>query len=261
GGQGGAALPPVIRRARDCGMCFQNSECMLYHRAAEGGDEESSGLEKGLFDTKVRVGHLSERQLAFFSRWDRTIDLEAKIGEQVRRTMWQESGPDRESRTGKCMSDLVWLGEREEEKNPGSTAGAVPATTATVAGKSATVVGKSATAAATKKSRELAGNGKRFTHVFCRRWAVPEGLLSAAKGGGGGGGGGAGVARARGGSAIVLSGEGKGRPEASERAARGKSEMEADRGGREERPKGAKALSDLSLSVGDMVCVSAQGGT
>lgn len=53
GGQGGAALPPVIRRARDCGMCFQNSECMLYHRAAEGGDEESSGLEKGLFDKKV----------------------------------------------------------------------------------------------------------------------------------------------------------------------------------------------------------------
>ncbi|CAN0350486.1 unnamed protein product, partial [Scytosiphon promiscuus] len=79
-GQGGAALPPVIRRPRDCGMCFQNSECMLYHRAAEGGDEESSGLEKGVFDSKV--GHLSEAHLAFFSRWDRTIDLEAKIGEQ-----------------------------------------------------------------------------------------------------------------------------------------------------------------------------------
>lgn len=34
-------------------MCFQNSECMLYHRAAEGGDEESSGLERGVFDGKV----------------------------------------------------------------------------------------------------------------------------------------------------------------------------------------------------------------
>ena len=52
-GQGGAALPPVIRQARECGMCFQNSECMLYHRAAEGGDEESSGLERGIFDGKV----------------------------------------------------------------------------------------------------------------------------------------------------------------------------------------------------------------
>ena len=55
GEQGGAALPPVIRRARDCGMCFQNSECMLYHRAVEGGDEESSGLEPGVFDSKVRL--------------------------------------------------------------------------------------------------------------------------------------------------------------------------------------------------------------
>ncbi len=52
-GQGGAALPPVIRRARECGMCFQNAECMLYHRAAEGGDDESSGLERGVFDSKV----------------------------------------------------------------------------------------------------------------------------------------------------------------------------------------------------------------
>lgn len=31
-----------------------------------------------------QVGHLTERQLAFFSRWDRTIDLEAKVGEQVK---------------------------------------------------------------------------------------------------------------------------------------------------------------------------------
>lgn len=54
GEHGGAALPPVIRRARDCGICFQNSECMLYHRAVEGGDEESSGLERGAFYSMVR---------------------------------------------------------------------------------------------------------------------------------------------------------------------------------------------------------------
>lgn len=178
---------------------------------------------------------------------------------QVRRTMWQESGPDRESRTGKCMSDLVWLGEREEEKSPGSASGAAATATTTVAGKPAT--------AAAKKPLQLAGNGKRFTHVFCRRWAVPEGLLGAAKGGGGGSGvGGVRVARGRGESAIVVAAaSGKGAPEASKRAARGKgAEGGADGGGQgdglDARPKGAKALSDLSLSVGDMVCISAQGG-
>lgn len=61
---GGAALPPVIRRPRECGMCFQNSECMLYHRAAEGGDEESSGLDQGVFDKKV-CGILSGRAYDF----------------------------------------------------------------------------------------------------------------------------------------------------------------------------------------------------
>ncbi|CAM9497113.1 unnamed protein product, partial [Sphacelaria rigidula] len=92
-------------------MCFQNAECMLYHRAAEGGDEESSGLDQGVFDKKV--GHLSEVHLAFFAHWNRAIDLEGKNGEQVRSSMWQESGHDRESRTSKCMSGLVWLGETE----------------------------------------------------------------------------------------------------------------------------------------------------
>lgn len=52
-GGGGAVLPPVIRRPRECGLCFQNSECMLYHRASEGGDDESSGLDRGVFDKKV----------------------------------------------------------------------------------------------------------------------------------------------------------------------------------------------------------------
>lgn len=33
-----------------------------------------------------QVGHLSDAHLAFFARWDRTIDLEAKIGEQVNDT-------------------------------------------------------------------------------------------------------------------------------------------------------------------------------
>ena len=134
------------------------------------------------------------------------------------------------------MSDLVWLGEREvEDNNPPSPPGDVTVSTA----------GKSATAAA-KKSRQLAGSRKRFTHVFCRRWALPEGLLSAAKGGGGGG-----DARARTPATVAAASV------APERAAGERKENDGDC---DERPKGAKALFDLSLSVGDMVCVSAQGG-
>ncbi|CAN0100817.1 unnamed protein product, partial [Ectocarpus sp. 12 AP-2014] len=228
GGGGGATLPPVIRRPRECGICFQNSECMLYHRAAEGGDADSSGLEPGVFDSKV--GHLSEAHLAFFSRWDRTIDLEAKIGEQarhhptVRRTMWQESGPDRESRTQKCMSGLVWLGERERDEGFGFEA----------AGEAAAV------AAAAVGGASNAGS-KRFTHVFSREWAVPEGIAAATGGGVSAGGGGvpaSGAAAAAAAATAAPPGQDNGGGNSGTPAACS------------ERPRWAKPLKDLSLSVG-----------
>ena len=65
---------------------------------------------------------------------------------------------------------------------------------------------------------------------------------------------------------VVEAASGKGAPEAPERAARAKEEEEEEEeaggggGGHNARREGAKALSDLSLSVGDMVCISAQGG-
>lgn len=114
--------------------------------------------------------------------------------------MWQESGPERESRTSKCMSDLVWLGE--EEHGEGATAAAAAA---------------AAVGGATNEG------GKRFTHVFAREWAVPEELLPRN-------------------SVNTAGAAGAGKPAPAAR------------------PKGMKPLTDLSLSVGDMVCVSAQGG-
>eukprot|EP00903_Cladosiphon_okamuranus_P020313 g18638.t1 len=238
-GQGGAALPPVIRQTRECGMCFQNSECMLYHRAAEGGDEESSGLERGVFDSKV--GHLSEAHLAFFSHWDRTIDLEAKIGEQVRRTMWQESGPEREARTNKCMSDLVWLGEQDNGEDFGPTTRNAAADDA-----SAAAVGGASNA-----------GSKRFTHIFSREWAAPEQLLLPnAK---------AVTAGAAGSQPVTLTVAAHPRSVSTLSAlgARGNGAGGADGSSRcntPGRPKGVKPLTELSLSVGDMVCISAQGG-
>ncbi|CAM9911505.1 unnamed protein product [Pylaiella littoralis] len=306
-GGGGAALPPVIRRARECGMCFQNSECMLYHRAGEGGDAESSGLEGGVFDSKV--GHLSQEHLDFFARWDRTIDLEAKVGEQVRRTMWQESGPERESRTSKCMSGLVWLGERENGKNEGGPVSASPASAggaatgpraAAAAGGAAVgaaggaggaaggvaggaetgaragaVTSTAAPAAAGAAVPAVGGaatnvGGKRFTHVFSREWTVPDEILLrnnvAAAATRGGGGGGSGATAACPGPTVLTLEVAPTAAAAASAAASVAAGTDSRRGStstsdapESRRPKWAKPLTDLSLSVGDMVCVSAQG--
>lgn len=152
---------------------------------------------------------------------------------QVRRTMWQESGPERESRTNKCMSDLVWLGE--EDRGEGSTSRPAATTAAAVA---AAVRG--ATNAGTK----------RFTHVFSREWAVPEEMLSPPPNA----------------NTVVAGATGSRAVTAAAAATTGSvstlstTAAEGNDAGATARPKGVKPLTDMSLSVGDMVCISAQGG-
>lgn len=169
--------------------------------------------------------------------------------------MWQESGPDRESRTSKCISGLVWLGEEERSENSDSAAAA-----AAVGGASNS-------------------GSKRFTHVFSREWAIPEDLKArlgapattsnAATNIAGNVGGS--VAVAGGGATatgnlapkITVSGAAAASVQKlpTGTAERGGSKSGSDsNGGAAARPKWAKPLTDLSISVGDMVCVSAQGG-
>lgn len=152
--------------------------------------------------------------------------------------MWQESGPERESRTNKCMADLVWLGEQDHGEDFGSTSRpAAPA------------VGGATNA-----------GSKRFTHVFAREWAVPEQLLPPHKAD-------AVAAGAAGNQAVTAASAAVNSTGSvttlSITAAGGNGAGDADGSGRSDtpaRPKGVKPLKDLSLSVGDMVCISAQGG-
>ena len=161
--------------------------------------------------------------------------------------MWQESGPERESRTNKCMSDLVWLGEEDHGEDFGSTSRAAAATAATAAAAAAAAVGGASNA-----------GSKRFTHVFAREWAVPEQLLppnaNAVTAGAAGNRALAAAAAATSttGSVINLSIPGAGGNGGGDANSSSCSHTPA-------RPKGVKPLTDLSLSVGDMVCISAQG--
>lgn len=146
--------------------------------------------------------------------------------------MWQESGPVRESRTNKCMSDLVWLGEHDNGEDFGSTTRNAAASAAAVGGAS------------------NAGS-KRFTHIFSREWAAPEQLLPPnAKN----------VTEGATGSPPVTLAAATGNPTGSVSTLPTPTAGENGAGDTPTRPKGVKPLTDLSLSVGDMVCISAQGG-
>lgn len=152
--------------------------------------------------------------------------------------MWQESGPERESRSNKCMSDLVWLGEQD---NRGEDFGSTSRPAAAAAAAVAPAVGGAT------------NNGsKRFTHVFSREWAVPEEMLPSPPRTPG-----TLTAGATGNRVVVLTpatgGTDTGAGDADARSCSGASSRARAK------PKGVKPLTDLSLSVGDMVCISAQG--
>lgn len=194
--------------------------------------------------------------------------------------MWQQSSPERETRTNKCMSGLVWLGER----NGDQTASLLP--------------GSSAASATTddqkRQQRQRAGTGKRFLHVFSREWAIPEALLSTCsstseqearrekKNRSGLSGRarltspGRSAARYAELASLTCAG-GSARttissaamtvippPRLIERTTSGTTSdnlaiAHDTATNNDRRPEWAKPLTDLSLSVGEMVCVSAQG--
>lgn len=165
--------------------------------------------------------------------------------------MWQESGPQRESRTSKCMSDLVWLGEREHDNSSEAvpnSAGAAPVSKTTTAQKKHLSV------------TAINAGKKRFTHVFSRKWSVPEVLLPSTISnstisckGDNEGGSDVYATSTRKGSGVGQGNNSNGND--SEKGGNGTSQQ------RRRRPKWAKPLTDLSLSVGDMVSLSAQGSS
>lgn len=130
--------------------------------------------------------------------------------------MWREAGPERETRTGKCMSGLVWLGEEEKGGSGAGSRADVPARDGSAAGG--------------------------FVHVFARAWAVPEAFLRRVAGVGD---------RAR---SLPRAGDRPGFRCGVGGLAPG------SQGSSGRRPEWARPLTELSFSVGDMVCMSSEGG-
>ena len=90
--QTGSVMPPMLRHPRQCEKCFQVNECLLYHAASEGGDENTSGL--GSFFTD-RLKHLSSNHLEYFDAWNRMLDLELRESIRHYRDIWLQSTEER----------------------------------------------------------------------------------------------------------------------------------------------------------------------
>ena len=96
-------LPPMIKKPRLCNQCYAKTPCLVYHKLAEDGDGETSGLGNDFVNA---VGHLNDQHRDFFRKWDELLTKEEQTAMRFRRELWTLLSSERES-LGRCFGNVV----------------------------------------------------------------------------------------------------------------------------------------------------------
>jgi DNA replication ATP-dependent helicase Dna2 len=107
-------LPPMKRSKNACGKCYAQVSCFTYHKLADGGDGESSGLHEK-FDELVK--HLTPTHRDFFLKWEDLLTKEERESQKLRRELWTMVSRERE-KLGRCFSNvIIEEGSASEDRN------------------------------------------------------------------------------------------------------------------------------------------------
>ncbi|KAL3420729.1 DNA replication ATP-dependent helicase/nuclease dna2 [Phlyctema vagabunda] len=98
-----AQLPPMLRKENMCGRCYAKVPCFIYHKLADDGNGETSGM-KEKFDEVVK--HLTPKHKEFFLKWDNLLTKEEKESLKFRRELWTMLSSERE-KLGRCFANVV----------------------------------------------------------------------------------------------------------------------------------------------------------
>jgi len=111
-----AQLPPMLKKEHMCNRCYAKTTCFIYHRLADDGNGETSGM-KSKFDDVVK--HLTPKHKEFFLKWDDLLTKEEKECLKFRRELWTMLSSERE-KLGRCFSNVVIKPgyAYEEQNNP-----------------------------------------------------------------------------------------------------------------------------------------------
>ena len=96
-------LPPMKKSKHACGRCFAQASCFTYHKLADDGDGETSGMGT-VFDEAVR--HLTPIHRDFFLKWEDLLTKEERESQKLRRELWSMVSSERE-KVGRCFGDVV----------------------------------------------------------------------------------------------------------------------------------------------------------
>ncbi|KAI0105237.1 DNA replication factor Dna2-domain-containing protein [Nemania sp. FL0031] len=96
-------LPPMKKSANTCSKCYAKVPCFIYHKLADNGDAESSGV-KGKFEEVVQ--HLTPTHQEFFLKWEDLLTKEEKESQKLRRELWTMVSTERE-KVGRCFANVI----------------------------------------------------------------------------------------------------------------------------------------------------------
>ncbi|KAI0654950.1 Dna2-domain-containing protein [Cubamyces menziesii] len=96
-------LPPTIDDHRTCGKCYALDTCMLYRKAVEEVEDDTSDIADIY---ALKTGHLTPDQAAFFKKWEALISLEEKDLIRFRKELWTMSAEEREEK-GRCFGNML----------------------------------------------------------------------------------------------------------------------------------------------------------
>lgn len=96
-------LPPMLKNKHMCGKCYAKTSCFIYHRLADDGDGESSGMNEK-FDEVIQ--HLTPQHQGFFIKWENLLTKEENDSRKAKRELWTMTSAEREKKS-RCFGDVV----------------------------------------------------------------------------------------------------------------------------------------------------------
>jgi DNA replication ATP-dependent helicase Dna2 len=106
-------LPPMLKTAHTCGRCYAKTSCFMYHKLAEDGDGETSGMREKFTEL---VRHLKPNHQDFFKKWDDLLTKEESEIMKFKRELWTMLSTEREKH-GRCFANIRLVpGTASEDK-------------------------------------------------------------------------------------------------------------------------------------------------
>ncbi|KJZ74681.1 hypothetical protein HIM_06031 [Hirsutella minnesotensis 3608] len=96
-------LPPMLKSKHMCGKCYAKTSCFVYHKLADNGDAETSGMNEK-FDELVK--HLTPTHQEFFIKWENLLTKEEKDTQKMKRELWTMTSVEREKKS-RCFADVI----------------------------------------------------------------------------------------------------------------------------------------------------------